>query len=194
MLKWLAVNSDAIQAIAAIVSVAAIVSAAVVFVPNQRAQLRSRREEKYLAIIDEYKSFLELALSYPHLGVTEHSRPVSPDKLTTDQLTQRDILFEILTSILERAFIAYEERSSSFREHQWRGWESYIAQYAERVDYLDWWVRVYGNGDWAGALSEGASEYDRRFEDYMIQIVAKNRHKLPRSSLDRSCFQSESSK
>jgi hypothetical protein len=48
-------NSDAVQAMAALVSIAAIVPAAAAFFMNQRAALRDRRESKYIETNNQFQ-------------------------------------------------------------------------------------------------------------------------------------------
>lgn len=169
MLPFLARNADALQALAALVSMCALVPAAVIFFLNQRDERRARRESKYIEINNQFQAFLQLALLHPRLGVTQFNRPTIDDQLSPDELLQRDILFEIFSSILERAFIVFDEEGRSFKADQWQGWLDYIREYCGRKDYIDWWRRIVGSGDWAASLVPGASQYDRRFEAFLVQ-------------------------
>lgn len=171
MLALLKANAESIQAVAALFSAFALIPAAIIFLINQGDERTQRKDRRYKELDELYKEFLKLGMAYPRLRVTQYTPPASIASLSADELLQRDTLFEMLTSMLERAFLSYEFRKESYRREQWSGWAAYAADYCSREDYLEWWLRVVGQNDWDRAFSPGASQYDRRFERFVTELL-----------------------
>jgi len=159
-------HSDAIQSLASLISVLAIIPSAIIFIINQIYQNALLRENKHKYVTERYEEFLNLCLLYPELRLG-YGMPVAVGRLTKARLYQRDILFELLTSIFESAYLTYSNRINSSRSQQWGGWEDYIAHFTMRSDYQEWWIRVVQDGDFE-LTKEGTSQYDLRFERYMF--------------------------
>lgn len=167
-------DAEALAGVAALVSIFAILPAALLFIINQLYQNSQLREEKHRHVIERYQAFLEMCLAHPELRL-EYGDSVPNNKLSEKQLYQRDVLFDLLTSIFERAYLTYARRISSNRRAQWGGWDDYIEIYLDRPDYREWWLRVMFEGDPAfleqdeeSALAINTSQYDVRFERYMF--------------------------
>ena len=175
MIEFISQNSGLLQSLSALVSILAIVPAAIIFYLNQREQMLRRREAVYLEANNQFLDFLRLSLGYPELGVAQSCNPVPSTSLTAQKLSQRDTLFEILTSIMERAFIVFQTEKRSFRTEQWEGWLAYIRDYCRREDYQEWWLRIMGGGSWTTALTEGATQYDRAFEVFLFAAIREAR-------------------
>jgi hypothetical protein len=103
-------NANALQGLAALVSIILLVPSAIVFILNQEAQRRALKEERHRYILDRYRSFLELCAMYPKLSL-EGAPPKR--SLSEEDHLQRDVLFDILTSIMEQAFITYSDPQRS---------------------------------------------------------------------------------
>jgi hypothetical protein len=129
------------------------------FLLNQRDERRERQKSKYIAANDQYLEFMKLTLAHPKLRLGEYSTPVPKSELPPEEIEQRDALF-----MMEFAYIVFEDVKKSFRDKQWPGWLSYMQIYFSREDYLEWWLRVHGNGDQSKALRPGISQLDRGFE------------------------------
>ncbi len=166
MLDFFQRYSEALQALAAVTSIIVLIPSAIIFILNQQAQRALAREENHKYIIEQYRNFLQLCLPFSNLSL-ESGTPRSD--LSRDEHLQRDILFDILTSIFERAFITYSDSRRSDRKLQWQGWDNYIGQYANRPDYLEWWRRHMFHDRPAGFFQPGMSQYDQRFESYMFE-------------------------
>jgi hypothetical protein len=169
--QYLNDNSAALQGLAALVSIVLLIPSAIVFVLNQEAQRHSLKEERHRYILDRYRSFLELCALYPNLSL-EGAPPRR--SLSEGEHLQRDVLFDILTSIMEQAFITYSDARGSHKKEQWRGWENYIDLYFRRPDYLEWWRRIIFDGDPQGYFKPGKLQYDKRFEDYVFSKIRSN--------------------
>lgn len=83
MMDLLRTYAETLQAIANLVAILAIIPAATIFFINQKNQQRDRRESKYIEANNKYQSFLELAINYPRLRVTQSSTP-APNDLTPE--------------------------------------------------------------------------------------------------------------
>jgi hypothetical protein len=167
---------DALQGVAALVSIAAIIPSAVVFVISQLLGISLMRQENHKYLHGLYNEFLLLVLEHPELGIGWNER--AKKRLSAAQRAQRDTAFDYLTALFETAFLTYRARLRSARASQWRGWEEYIAHYAARDDYLEWWDRVIlGSDPGLRALRPRdahrpiVTQYDARFEAYMLGLV-----------------------
>ena len=81
-----------------------------------------RREERIFSDIDDrYTAWLRLVVQYPHLNVG-YVALTEPRALSSDERVQQYHLFEVLVSLLERAFLAYRRAAGPQRARQWDGW------------------------------------------------------------------------
>ena len=168
MLHFFQSNNEALQGLAALTSVILLVPSAVLFIINQEAQRHLAREDNHKYLIEQYRNFLQLCLSYAKLAL-EGGTPRAD--VSEEERLQRDILIDILTSIFERAFLTYSDLWRSHRKRQWKGWDGYIGLYAARPDYLEWWRRSIFKDNPARTFVPGASQYDERFERYMFEKI-----------------------
>jgi len=70
-----------------------------------------------------------------------------------DQQRER-VIFSILISIMERAYLMYSDRSFRVRQEQWDGWDGYIEEWCSRPNF-------------AAALPNLAPGFDERFVNYL---------------------------
>jgi hypothetical protein len=101
---------------------------------EQRKERQMEEEEVFLKLSDEYASFSRLLLDNADLYLTSDTEPPGP--LTPEQLERKKIIFEILISLFERAFIlVYEESMSKQTARLWASWEDYIRFWCKRADF-----------------------------------------------------------
>src|SRR6187402_1864623 len=101
-LEWL-------EALSYVVTVIGFAFAIIVFLNERGKERQNDDEELYLQLSDEYAKFLRLMLDHADLHLITRSQPASP--FTSEQIERRNVLFELLISIFERAFIlVYDER------------------------------------------------------------------------------------
>lgn len=169
-------DPNALQGLAALISILAIIPSALVFIVSQILRISLMKQENHKYLHGLYNEFLMLELQYPELGIGYRDTPLK-GRLSASQRAQRDTAFDFLTALFETAFLTYRARLRTSRTSQWRGWEQYIAHYAAREDYLEWWVRVIFGGDASlpmdQAVAANLSQYDARFEAYMSGLVAQ---------------------
>ncbi len=117
-----------------VVTVVGLPFAILVFMYDQRRERQNEEEELYQRLSDEYASFLKLLLNNADLGL------MSPDVVSTplnaEQRERKKIIFDILVSLFERAFIlVYEEEMNPQTKRLWASWEDYIRFWCERPDF-----------------------------------------------------------
>jgi hypothetical protein len=167
-------DGESLQSSAALVSIFAIIPSAILFIINQWHQNGQLRSEKHRYITERYHMFLDRCLENSDLRLQD-AQPIPKHELNKEQIYRRDILFDLLTSIFELAYLTYAHRISSHRSRQWGGWEAYIIFYMELPDYREFWIRVLLDDDRSGidgraSLKTRASvtQYDLKFEKYMF--------------------------
>lgn len=127
---------------------------------ERRKERQMEEEEVYLRLSDEYANFSRLLLDHADLYLTSNSEPPSP--LTPEQLERKKIIFEILISLFERAFIlVYEERMSKQTARLWASWEDYIRFWCNRADFN-------------AALPQLLDGEDIDFQNYVKRIARSN--------------------
>ena len=124
---------------------------------SKRKERRDREYGTYNALDEKYLEFQNLCLQYPYLDIFDIPDP-KPIELTNAQRKEELILFTILFSIFERAFLLYSDQRSTIKEKQWTGWEFYIKAYCGRPNFLSAW-RVSGY------------TFDKDFEEYMNSVI-----------------------
>lgn len=184
-------DATAISGVAALLSIVAIIPAAILFIINQIYQNAQLREEKHRYVTEQYQMFLTLCLEYPEFRL-EYGASVPASELSDDQRYRRDALFDLLTSVFERAYLTYSRRISSHHRTQWDGWDDYVDLYVEREDYRDWWLRINFGGDptfpgQSGRSLKGRtmSQYDVRFERYILKKLRRYQWSEPEEGLVR---------
>jgi len=105
-----------------------------VYVIEQRKERRNEDEEIYQELSDEYMDFLRLALQHADLKLFRQR--ADGDPLNEEQLERKSILFGILVSLFERAYLlVYEEDMSRQARRLWQSWEDYMHEWCRRDDF-----------------------------------------------------------
>ena len=100
---------------------------------EQRKERDNEDEETYQLLSDAYNDFLKLVMANPDLQL--RSRRAAPD-LTDEQKERRQVVFEILVSLFERAYLlAYDENMSKQQQRRWRSWVDYMREWCRRPDF-----------------------------------------------------------
>ena len=75
-------------------------------------------------------------LDHADLHLITRSQPASP--FTSEQIERRNVLFELLISIFERAYIlVYDERMGRQASRLWQTWADYIREWCRRPDFRE---------------------------------------------------------
>lgn len=103
------------------------------FLWEQRKERENEEEEVYQLLSDAYTDFLQLVMANPDLRLRSQC---SVSDLTEEQRERMHVLFEILISLFERAYLlAYEEKMSGKQLRRWRSWDDYMREWVERDDF-----------------------------------------------------------
>lgn len=119
-----------------IVTVVGLPLAIVVFYWEQRRERQNEEEEIYQKLSEEYVEFSKLLLENADLQLT--SREILNASLTEEQIERKKIIFDILISLFERAFIlVYEEDMNKQTARMWLSWDDYIRIWCRRKDFRE---------------------------------------------------------
>ncbi len=125
-----------LEALSYAVTIIGLPLAIYVFLREQRKERQNDDEEVYLQLSDDYAKFLRLVLENADLRLMTQLRPEQP--LTPDQIERRNVLFELLISIFERAYIlVYEDRMSRQASRLWQTWVDYMREWCARPDFRE---------------------------------------------------------
>jgi hypothetical protein len=143
-----------------VVTVVGLPFAIIVFMLEQKKERLNEDEEIYQRLSDEYAEFLQLLLSNADLKLMTAG---SEDMVLTDEQAERKrIIFDILVSLFERAFIlVYEEKMSLQTRRLWSSWDDYIRSWCKRKDFRN-------------SLGDLLQGEDPDFENYMKKILAEH--------------------
>ncbi len=128
-LEWL-------EALSYIVTIIGLPFAIAVFIKEQRKERQNDDEDLYLQLSDEYSKFLRLVLEHSDLHLMTQTQPDAP--FTSDQIERRNVLFEVLIAIFERAYIlVYEDQMTRQATRLWQTWADYMRDWCRRPDFRE---------------------------------------------------------
>ncbi len=123
-----------LEALSYAVTIIGLPLAIYVFLNEQNKERLNDDEELYLKLSDEYAGFLKLVLENADLQLMTYA--AAPAALTPEQAERRAILFEILISLFERAYIlVYEADMSEQAARLWSTWDDYMREWCRRADF-----------------------------------------------------------
>jgi len=129
LLQWL-------EALSYLVTIVGLPFAIAVFLYEQRRERQNEEEEIYQRLSDEYGEFLKLTLQNADLQLMRTD--VDEAALSAEQLERRSVLFELLISIFERAYLlVYEEHMKRQTQRLWSSWEDYMRSWCRRRDFRE---------------------------------------------------------
>ena len=103
-----------------------------IFIYEQKKERENDEEEIYQKLSDEYAGFLKLILQNSDLQLGS----LTVIELTQEQRERKMILFNLLISLFERAYIlAYQENMSRQKQRRWQSWEDYMLEWCKREDF-----------------------------------------------------------
>lgn len=149
-------NQHVLDYLDAISKLIVILGLPLAFIQYQRTKRKEKRDREYgtyNALDEKYLEFQQLCLKYPYLDIFDISDS-NPGELNDSQKKEELIIFTMLFSIFERAYLLYSDQYSNIKKRQWVGWDSYIKSFCQRKNFLEAW-KVSGE------------TFDTRFESYM---------------------------
>jgi len=134
--------------------------AVAVFVYEQRKERENEEEEAYQSLSNAYIEFLEVVLNNADLQLRTRSALSDP---TPEQRERMAIIFDILVSLFERAYlVAYKPRMDARERRRWQTWHDWMSEWGQREDFYAM----------LPALLQGE---DPEFRTYLLDTVAKAR-------------------
>jgi len=116
-----------------VVTVIGLPLAITVFFFEQRRERRNEEDEVYQLLSDAYNDFLRVAIDNPDLHL--RSNTVTAD-LTPEQQERMLLIFDMLISLLERAFLtAHSEHMTPAQRRRWNSWEDFMREWVQRDDF-----------------------------------------------------------
>lgn len=127
-----------LEIISSIITILGVPVAIWIFFRNKKKEERDREYQTYNALDDKYIEFLNLCLDNSELDIYSERNSI----LTPEQEHKRIIIFEILISIFERAFLMYKDKNNKIKKEQWEGWNKYIAEWAKVENFKIAWKKL----------------------------------------------------
>lgn len=128
-----------------------------VFIYEQRKVRNNEEEEVYQLLSDNYQDFLKTALDNSDLRLFSSEETT---QLTGEQRERMMIIFSMLISLFERAYLLLHENTMSpIQMRRWQSWEDYMHEWCSRTDF-----RI--------SLPELLRGEDPEFVNYIRRIVA----------------------
>lgn len=116
-----------------VVTVVGLPLAIFVFMFQQRKERENEEEEVYQLLSDNYQDFLKVALDNPDLRLFSAGLT---DSLNAEQKERQFIIFTMLMSLFERAYLLlYEDSMSPRQARRWNSWEDYMLEWCRRPDF-----------------------------------------------------------
>jgi len=126
-LEWL-------EAASYLVTIVGLPFAIGVFLFEQRRERQNEEEEIYQRLSDEYAEFLKLILKNADLQLMRAE--AEEEVLDAEQKERRRVLFELLVSLFERAYLlVYEDHMNRQTQRLWMSWEDYMRSWCRRRDF-----------------------------------------------------------
>jgi len=105
-----------------------------VFVMEQRKQRQNEENALHRMLSEEYDGFLKLTLDHSDLLLIRRGAP--QPELTEEQRERRHILFSILISLFEKAYIiVHDEHMTKDTARNWSTWEDDMREWCARDDF-----------------------------------------------------------
>ena len=140
-----------------VVTVIGLPMAITVFVIQQRKERENEEEEVYQLLSDSYQDFLKVALQNPDLRLFSDK---SVSSLSDEQKERQLIIFAMLISLFERAFLLlFEDAMSPSQTRRWNSWEDYIQEWCQKPHFRSYIPKLL--------VGE-----DPRFARYMEQLTS----------------------
>lgn len=103
------------------------------FMLEQRKERDNEDEEVHQLLSDAYIEFLKLVLEHSDLKLRTKSATVD---LNEEQRERMQVLFEILISLFERAYLTAYSHSMTFQQRRrWHSWDDFMREWCRREDF-----------------------------------------------------------
>ena len=126
---------DLLEMASFVVTVVGLPFAIWVFIKQERAERENEEEEAYLRLADAYNDFLKTVLANSDLQLRTATALQSP---TPEQRERMLVIFDMLISLFERAFlVAWKPEMSITEQRRWNSWDDYMREWCRREDFAN---------------------------------------------------------
>jgi hypothetical protein len=126
-------NLETWELLSYIVTVFGLPLAIYAFIVEQRKERENEDEEVYQLLTADYTDFLKLVMENPDLKLRSQTHT---QDLTEEQQERMLVIFEILISLFERAYLlSYDEVMTQKQRRRWLSWEDFMREWCEREDF-----------------------------------------------------------
>jgi hypothetical protein len=151
---------DSLEILSYLVTVVGLPFAVWVYFAEQRKERENEEEEQYQHLSDAYNHFLEVTLANADLQLRTAAALPNP---TPEQNERMLVIFDMLISLFERAFlVAHKEQMSPTEQRRWNSWDDYMREWVRREDF-------------ANALPLLLRGEDPEFQSYIKRVAAEER-------------------
>ncbi len=124
-----------LEALSYVVTILGFPAAILVFVYEYRRRLDNEEKELHRHLSEEYDNFLRLALDNADLLLLSSSKV--PPALSEEQLERREIIYRMLVSLFEKAYIIlYSEDMKPDAKRRWMSWEDDMAEWCRKKEFV----------------------------------------------------------
>ena len=103
------------------------------YLMEQRKERENEDEEVYELLTSDYTDFLKLVIANPDLKLRSQCEITD---LTEEQRERVQVLFEILVSLFERAYLlSYDDKMTRKQQRRWLSWEDFMLEWCGREDF-----------------------------------------------------------
>ena len=100
-----------------------------VFMFEEKKERQAEQEEIYEKLMEHYSRIQEKLFEHPELD--QHDAPLS----NLEDARRQYIVYEMLISLFERAFILLYGETDPAYKRMWNSWEDYIAEWLARPNF-----------------------------------------------------------
>lgn len=132
---------------------------------DQARERQNEEEEIFQYLSEEYAEFQKVVLENADLRLNARG-PGALFDLTPEQQERKIVLYDILISLFERAYIlVYEDNMNKQNARLWASWEDYMHYWCQRPDFVE-------------SLDDLLQGEDPEFCAYMQEIAKQERAKF----------------
>lgn len=125
-----------LEALSYLVTILGFPTAILVFIYEHRRRLENEENELHRHLSEEYDNFLRLVLDNADLLLLRASN--MPPALSEEQLERRDIIYRMLVSLFEKAYIIlYSERMKPDAKRRWMSWEDDMTDWCRKKEFVE---------------------------------------------------------
>jgi hypothetical protein len=149
-----------LEALSYVVTILGFPAAIFIFVTEERRRRANEEKELHRHLSEEYDYFLRLVMNNADLLLLR--RTSLPEPRTEEQLERTEIIFRMLVSLFEKAYIIlYEANMSGNALRRWLSWEDDMREWCRREDFRK-------------ALPNLLEGEDEEFSRYILKIAQAN--------------------